>query len=220
MEVVVGRPPGRQLARELRASVVEDEALRMAADGMSVREVAAAQGVAVSTAHGRLKRGMDRLPRGNAALWRDLLDAEIAAVKEEAWRLVESRPRVVSAGRVVDVEDTVAVNGALNTILKALERQAKLRGVDAPSRQTVTVVDNRVVEEAIAEMEARLAGVVPGGEIVDAEIVDDVVPELEANGGGESEGGGDGGPGAAGEVRSTAVGVGWGEDEGAVPLVL
>lgn len=243
-----GRPAGRELARQLRASVVEDEALRMAADGFSVREVAEAQGCSVATAHGRLQRGLERLPRGNAVLWRDLVDREIAEVKAEAWRLVRSRPRVVSAGRVVDVEDVVAVNGALNTVLKALERQSRLRGLDAPVRQSVTVVDNRVVEEAIAELESRLSS--GGGDVVDVEVVEPPVltgsPEFDdgdvgavgepaepaegpagavAEGpvsvdGGVAEGAGDGGPGAAGEVREVAAGFSWGEGAGAVPLVL
>lgn len=206
----------RQFPRQMQVSLVDDEAMRMAADGMSVQDIAEAQGVSVTTVDTRLRRGLDRLPRGNALLWRSLLDAEIAEVKAEAWKLVKKPPKVVSAGKVMDVDDAAAVNAALNTILKALERQAKLRGLDAPSRQLVQVVDDRIVLEAIAQMEAQLAGTGDDGDIVDAEVV----PELEAGDGREPEGGGDGRPATAGPVRGPAAEGRRPEDPPPVPLVL
>lgn len=206
----------RQFPRQMQVSLVDDEALRMAADGMSVQDIAEAQGVSVTTVDTRLRRGLDRLPRGNALLWRNLLDAEIAEVKAEAWKLVKKPPKVVSAGKVLDVDDAAAVNAALNTILKALERQSKLRGLDAPNRQVVQVVDDRIVLEAIAQMEAQLAGASDDGDIVDAEVV----PELEAADGREPEGGGDGRPAAAGPVCGLAGEGRGGEDPAEVPLVL
>lgn len=138
----------------------------MVADGASVREVAMSQDVSTATAYRRIAAAKAKLPAGNAELWRAKVDAEIDAVKARAWALVADPPHIVSAGRQTDVTDGQVVISALNTILKALERQSKLRGLDAPSRQTVAVVDNRVVEEAIAVMEEQLARTVEGN-IVD-----------------------------------------------------
>lgn len=194
-----GRPRGRVHERAVRMSMLEDEACRMVADGMSVREVAQAQDVAVATAHQRIARAVAKLPSGNAELWRRTADEHIDRVLEEAWKLVSDPPRVVSAGKVLDVVDAQAVNSALNTVLKALERRAKMRGIDAPTRQTVTVVDNRVLEEAISEMEARLANTV------------DVLPVAVSDGVDAGQGSGDGGSGAGGPVRAVEAGVGGSE---------
>lgn len=174
----------------LRALRTDDEAeaLRMVAGGMTVREAARELGVNPGTVQARVTRALKKLPDVNAEQYRRLMVSELERVKAKAWELVADPPKVVSAGKVLPVSDGQAVVAALNTVLKALERQSRMLGVDAPQRQTVQVVDNRAVEEAIADVERQLALTVEGS-----------VGEQGSGGGGSA---------AVGEVCAAAEGVG------------
>lgn len=162
----------RRVAVRAGRSVDEAEALRLVAGGLSTSEAAAELGVSAGTVSGRVRRALGKLPDVDGVVYRRLLVAELERVKLRAWALVDDPPPVVSAGRVAVmvgedgqsrlVRDGSVVNAALGTILKALERQSKLLGLDAPVRQTVQVVDNRAVEEAIADVERQLALMVEG----------------------------------------------------------
>ena len=59
---------------------------------------------------------------------------------------------------------------ALDRCNTALERLAKLQGVDAPTRTEVALIPLEAIEAEIAELEAKLAA---GELIVDAEVVED-----------------------------------------------
>lgn len=174
----------------------------MVASGLSVRQVADLLGVARSTVQDRVARALRKLPDADAALHRGRMDAELARVRDEAWRIVESPPHVVSAGKVTSERDAQAVTAALNTVLKAMERQARLFGLDAPSRQTVQVIDNRALDEAIAEVQRQL----------------DLTVEGSVSDGAASEG--DGGSGEDRRVRQVEAGVGAEAGGAAVAVVL
>lgn len=188
----------RALVRSQRTDD-EAEALRLVSGGLSVRAAARVLGVNPGTVQARVSRALRKLPDPDAGLHRDLMVAEIERVKERAWGIVSDPPPVVSAGRVavvegpdgpVPVRDAGAQVNALNTVLKALERQARLLGLDAPARQTVQVVDNRALDEAIAEVERQL----------------DLTVEGSVSGGGSGEG--DRGSGSHREVCGPSAGVG------------
>ena len=62
---------------------------------------------------------------------------------------------------------------ALDRCLQALERLAKLDGVDAPSRAELTILSLDAIEAEIAQLEAKLGtGELEDG-IVDAEVIED-----------------------------------------------
>lgn len=188
----------------VRAARTDDEAeaLRVVASGLSVRAAAGVLGVSPGTVQARVARALRKLPDPDAALHRGRMDAELARVRDEAWRIVESPPHVVSAGKVTSERDAQAITAALNTVLKAMERQARLFGLDAPSRQTVQVVDNRALDEAIAEVQRQL----------------DLTVEGSVSDGPAGEG--DGGSGEDRGVCAVEAGVGSEAGGEAVPLVL
>lgn len=148
----------------LRAQRTDDEAeaLRIVSSGVSVKAAAEALGVSTSTVRARIARALAKLPDPDAPAYRAQMAFEIAQVKDAAWAIAQNPPFIVSAGKVTSQRDAAAVTGALQTVLKAMERQAKLFGLDAPNRQMVQVVDNRALDEAIAEVERQLDLTVDG----------------------------------------------------------
>lgn len=150
------KPRGAVYRRAAARRVVEEEALRLVSEGFTQAEVAVRQGVRRETVTHRVAAALSRLPSVDADLYRRRMVDELQRVKAAAWGIVDDPPFLVSAGRVTEVRDASAVTGALGALVKALEREARLVGVDAPSRQTVQVIDNRALDEEIARLRAEL----------------------------------------------------------------
>lgn len=150
------RPRGARYRKRAGLLAAQEEALRLVSEGFTQAEVAARQGVRRETVSARVKAALSKLPSVDADLYRRRMVDELQRVKAAAWRIVDDPPLVVSAGKVTSVRDASAVTGALGALVKALEREARLVGVDAPSRQTVQVIDNRALDEEIARLRAEL----------------------------------------------------------------
>jgi hypothetical protein len=85
----------------------------------------------------------------------------------EAWRIVQTRHCVVSAGKVMAVggaplPDPRPVLEALAVLVRIEERKARLLGLDAPRKTAVGVITEEVVDAEIVrlsgEIEARTMG--------------------------------------------------------------
>jgi hypothetical protein len=82
------------------------------------------------------------------------LDAVIARLWDIVWA---DHPLVSNGRRFDDLEDAGPVLSALGQIVRTAESKRKLLGLDAPSRQTVTVVNEDVVDAEIRRLEQELA---------------------------------------------------------------
>ncbi|GAB3802463.1 hypothetical protein GCM10028798_19660 [Humibacter antri] len=142
----------RSTARALSDAQKAAEAVRMRVTGMTYREIAVVQHVAVSTVHERVCRALAAVPveavnelRALELQRLDDLQARLTAIASA------SHPKV-SRGRVITgVDDWGPVLRALGQLRQVSESRRKLLGLDAPAK-----VDLHVSDEMTAEIE-RLA---------------------------------------------------------------
>lgn len=207
-----GHPTGRSRDRALKVSADDAEVVRLRTLGFTQLEIAEQLGVARSTVRDRMNRAIDRLPRLDADLWRRQQLDEIRYLKTKLRAIVDDPPFVVSAGKATEVLDAAQVTNAATGYLKLLDREAKLLGLDAPVQQTMTVIDDRALTEAIADLERKIANTV---DVEPVAITDGVVVDGRVEGAD-----GDGLPGTGGEVSGAEGGAGQAPGADAEPVVL
>lgn len=131
--------------------------------GRTYQQVADHFGVSKKTAW----ESVDRAIVATAAIGGDIARAaelvKLDAMETACWAVLRRRHITISHGRVVEspetgepLEDDEPVLRATATLLRVAERRAKLMGLDAPSRQTVTVVTEDVIDAEIARLTAEL----------------------------------------------------------------
>jgi DNA-binding CsgD family transcriptional regulator len=145
--------------------------LRMAADGATVKEIAAASGMAARTVQGRLKIARERWPAGveNAEAWRSTINGRLDDLEAKAWELYRN-PGVAygSSGRVVldadgNTQENKAVKArALENLLRIQGRRARLNGADKPVPAELSVhvstEQDREIERLVADLIANGSG--------------------------------------------------------------
>lgn len=143
--------------------IVELDALRMRGTGMTLEQIAEAQGVNKSTAKRRVDRIMAEVKFDAVDEYRQLTLTRIEARYARLNEIFYAEHPYVNDGRLVDGVHDVGPNIAAAREMRQLdERIAKLIGMDAPTRKVVEVITSDVIDQAIQQelhaMEALDAG--------------------------------------------------------------
>lgn len=131
------------------------QALELARDGLSYRQIADRIGVSVSTAHGYVTDGCAALPVPAAAELRAVEEMRLELLWEKA--VEQLTPRTVEAfdasGEPIEIEVYDQVPRVIETARKVSESKRKLHGLDAPQQVqgafSVSYVVNGVNPEAL-----------------------------------------------------------------------
>lgn len=150
------------LERTVLTAEQDSRAAHMRAEGRTYRAIAAELGVSVGTAYAAVQRAIAAVPVEAVGELRAVECARLDAVIAKLWDVVHAEHPLISNGRRFDdVEDAGPVISALAGIVRASESKRKLLGLDAPARQTITVVNEDVVDAEIRRLEAEMAATEP-----------------------------------------------------------
>ena len=125
--------------RTIDNAVIDTEAARLRASGLTYQQIADRTQTDKGTAYRRVQRA-------------------IAAVPVEELRQIELERLDLMLAKVME-KATSTEKGFLFAVDRALaisERRARLLGLDAPTRQTVTVITQDVLDAEIQRLEAEL----------------------------------------------------------------
>ena len=136
----IGAPQAHEI--ELQA-IIDSEALALRLKGLSYAKMSLALQCSASTAYDRVQRALARVPVEDANEYRRI----------ELERLDTLLEKVLAKATSDDKGFLFAVDRAL----AISESRRKLLGLDAPTRQMITVVTEDATEAAIRELEAQLA---------------------------------------------------------------
>lgn len=158
-----GRTADGQYVRTVEMAERNAEAARLHATGWSYTRLA--ERYKVSKRHA-IRMVQDALAEAGRADREHALALELAKLDGYEATLLEVLARhhiVVSNGRVMTdprsqdlLLDDGPVMAAVAGLLRLSERRAKMLGLDAPARQTVTVVTEDVIDAEIARLQAEL----------------------------------------------------------------
>ena len=156
-----GRDAGGHWTRTIETAERDAEAAALHANGTSYANLAARYGVSKQAAIGMVRRAHHEAGR---QLREQALGVELARLDglEAALLAVLARHHVtVNNGRVImldgePLEDDGPVVTAAMGLLRVSERRSKLLGLDAPARQTVTVITEDVIDAEIARLSAEV----------------------------------------------------------------
>lgn len=153
----MSRPGTHRRERTVADAETDAEAARLRASGCSYAEIAKRQGCSVSTAHQRVARAIAAVPVEAVEELRQVELARLDTLIAKAFEVLNaSHPLVSNGRRFDDLEDAAPILGALRELRALSESRRKLLGLDAPARQTVTVITEDVVDAAIRQLEAEL----------------------------------------------------------------
>jgi hypothetical protein len=144
--------PGRTPGRGTYETTIEDaetaaEAARLRSLGMTYRQIAAQQGVNVSTAHDRVARALAAVPVEAVATLRTVEVDRLDALTARLFVIATSEHVMVSHGRVLSgVKDLGPNLAAIRELRLISESRRKLLGLDAPIQHNVVVTDAMVAE--------------------------------------------------------------------------
>lgn len=163
-----GRGKTTQFQRTLEQAELDSERALWKAQqgpGCCYSDVARHFGISVSTAYDSIRRAMDAAAAagGREALGMELLKLDMLEVA--ALDVLKANHIYVSDGRVVKddgepITDYKPVLMAVDRLLRISERRSKLNGLDAPTKQTITVVTEDAVDaelRRLAELHEQLS---------------------------------------------------------------
>lgn len=153
-----------QFERTIEHAERDAQAARLRSQGLTYVQISEAMGLGGrNRAHEMVKRAIASAPREAA---QELIAIETERLDDRDRRLhailVTFHP-LVSHGRLIKdekgqpIEDVMPKLAALRELRANGESRRRLLGLDAPTRNEVTVVTRDAVEQAIAELEAKLA---------------------------------------------------------------
>ena len=149
------RTPGK---RDLETVQRDTEIVRLRNKRKSYKEIADELGCAQSTAYRAVARAIAEIPREAVNEMVAMESATLDAVIARLWDVVNADHPYISAGRRIDgVHDAGPVISALAGIQKASESKRKLFGLDAPTKQVVTVITEDAVDAELRRLEEALA---------------------------------------------------------------
>lgn len=134
----------RPNAPRVDAAQRDARALELRADGASFREISTQLGVSVSTAWKCVDRGLAATRHEPSSKLRTLERERLDRLTVQAVQVLQARHVVVSGGKIVtDDDDQPLVDhgptlAAINTLVRLMERRARLEGLDEPARADVT----------------------------------------------------------------------------------
>jgi len=163
MTASTGRSAAGEYVRTVEAAERRAEAARLHATGWTYARIAEHYGVGRRHA---ISMVQDALAEAGKADREQALAIELAKLDGYEHALLEVLTRnhvTVSNGRVIRIDevpllDDGPVVAAVAGLLRVSERRSKLRGLDAPARQTVTVITEDAVDAELRRLEAELAG--------------------------------------------------------------
>lgn len=130
------------------------QAAHMRAEGRTYRHIAEALSIGAGTAYQAVQRAIAAVPVEAVGELRQIECARLDAVIARLWDVVHADHPYISQGRLIEgVQDAGPVISALGGIIRASESKRKLLGLDAPSRQTITVITEDAVDAAIRQLE-------------------------------------------------------------------
>jgi hypothetical protein len=151
--------PRDRLATEDR----QNQALHMRRSGMQYADIARQLGYATHVgAYKAAMAALDRHPAEDAPVVRKLELDRLDELLQVAWNQLHMDHVMVSDGRVVKGDDGVPLvdhagkMAALDRVIRIMERRTKFLGLDAPTRQTVTVITEDAVDAEIRRLEQEL----------------------------------------------------------------
>lgn len=154
---------GRNI-RTLEDAANDLEAAQMRSRSMTYPQIAAAQGVSLSTAHARVQRAFAAIPTEDVKEAKRIELEKLDRIEAHLLSVMERDHIKVDHGKVIydDESNTRILDDgpgmqAAMSLLRLQERRARLMGLDAPSRQTVQVITGEMVDEEIARLELQLA---------------------------------------------------------------
>jgi hypothetical protein len=131
-------------APRVDAAERDARALELRAAGANFRQIADRLGVSVSTAWKCVDRGLAATRHEPAAKLRALERERLDRLTVQAVQVLQARHVVVSGGKIIVGDDgrplvdhgpTLA---AINTLVRLMERRARLEGLDEPTRADIT----------------------------------------------------------------------------------
>jgi hypothetical protein len=133
-------------------------AAHLRAEGRTYRAIAEEVGCSVGTAYTAVARAIAAVPVEAVGELRQIECARLDAVIARLWDVVHADHPYISQGRIFEgIQDAGPVISALGGIVRASESKRKLLGLDAPSRQVVTVITEDAVDAAIRQLETDIA---------------------------------------------------------------
>ncbi len=145
----------------------DSKAAHLRAQGRTYRQIGSEMGVQVATAYKMVGRAIASAPVEAVNELRAIESERLTAVIAKAWEIVHADHPYVSAGRLLTgVQDAGPVLAALNLIRTTSESLRKLYGLDAPARQTITVITEDAVDAELRRLETEVAALdaeVPAG---------------------------------------------------------
>jgi hypothetical protein len=142
----------------LDTAIRDERCARLRAQGHTYRQIAACEGIGLQTAHKSVKRALAAVPVEAVNELRQIESERLNRVISTAFGIVETSHPVVSHGRVMEgLEDTGPILSALALIVRTSESIRKLYGLDAPARQTITVLTEDAVDAELRRLEHELA---------------------------------------------------------------
>jgi len=159
---VENRPRGGRgkFLRTVESAERDGQACHLHAQGWTIREVSDELGYG---SPGNCHRGIQRALAEAASLHgarelRELMIVELGELRRKMWAMVESPPpafdrmgRIVVDGDGNQVPDAAAVTNAGSVLIRAMDRLARLAGIDAPRRSVSILAD-----VSIADLQAHL----------------------------------------------------------------
>ena len=140
------------------------QAAEMRSRSMTYPQIAAELGIALSTAYDRVQRGFAQIPSDEAKQQKSLELAKLDRIEAHLLGVMERDHIKVDHGKVIRHDETdlpILDDGpgvqAAGSLLRVQERRSRLMGLDAPTRATVQVITEDLVDEEISRLESQLA---------------------------------------------------------------
>lgn len=146
------------LERTIVTAERDAKAAHLRAQGRGYREISAELGYTGSNAYKAVQRAIAAAPVEAVAEMRAMQGQLLDEVIAKLWDVVLADHPLVSQGRVMHgIQDAGPVIAALNGIVRAAESKRRLFGLDAPARQTITVITEDAVDAELRHLEEELA---------------------------------------------------------------
>lgn len=154
----MAKPTGRRYERTILTAEQDAQAAQLRAKGKPYREIAEIVGISKGGAYKAVQRAIAAVPVEAVNELRAIECARLDAVIARLWDIVDAdHPYVSNGRRFDDLSDAGPVIHALTQIVRTSESKRRLLGLDAPTRQTLTVVTEDAVDAEIRRLEQEIA---------------------------------------------------------------
>lgn len=159
---MASRNPQGQLERDLEQATLDTQAAELRSERLSYPQIAERMGCSLSTAHGRVKRAIAAVPYEAVHELRRIELESLDELEQRCRTVLLTRHVKVDHGKViehngVEMLDDAPVLAAVAQILRIKDMRAKLTGEYAPTKATITVITEDIVDAEIQRLEAELA---------------------------------------------------------------